>query len=138
MKDEELKKEIQQKFMEMQMTHQQLQQLQQQAQMIEQQIGEVELVQQSLDELSRVKKGTEALVPISSGIFVTTQVQETDKVKVNVGGGTVLEKNIPDTKQMLANQVTEMRKAQKEITKNVEQLQAQAEKIEKELSKLSE
>jgi len=133
----EAKQELQQKFMEMQMLHQQMGQMQQQIQAIEQQVGEVEMVQQSLEDLSNTEKGTEALVPVSSGIFVKTKLEDTSTVQVNVGGGTVVEKNIPDTKKMLSTQISEMRKVQQEITKNLEEMQKKAADVEAEIDKLS-
>ena len=135
---EDKKKELQQKFIALQVLHQQMQQIQQQVQAIEQQVAEVEQVQQSLEELSQVKTGTEALVPMSSGIFVKTKLEDTSKVQMNVGGGTVVDKSIPDAKKMLADQVIEMRSVQKEITKNLEELQKQAVKVEAELSEITE
>ncbi len=135
-KKEEQQKRLQQKYFELQMLDQQMKQVQKQVEAIERQVGEIEEVQQSLDELGKSKQGAEMWVPISSGIFLKARLDDNEKLAVNVGGSTVVRKDIPATKVMLAVQATEMRKFQTELVGQFEKMAEQAAGMQQELQEL--
>jgi len=129
-------KEIKKKYMELQMMQHQMQQIQQQVQALEAQATEMEAVQQTLGEFSRSKAGSDSFVTLTPGLFVKATVEETDVVYLNVGGGVVVQKKVPDAMNVIAAQGTEMRKLEKELTEQMNKLVQHAEKIQKELRKL--
>lgn len=128
MSEEKKQREVQQKVMELQMLQQQAQQVQRQAQMLDQQAGEMDLVQQALDDFTQAKVGSDMFVTLTPGVFAKAKLQGTDTVILNVGGGAMVEKSIPDAKQVIAAQGVELRKLQQEL---MEQLQKIAERAEK-------
>ncbi len=130
---EEKQAQLQQKYMEMQMLDQQMKQMQKQAEAIEKQAAELEEVQQSLDDLANSKQGADMFVPISSGIFLKAKLDDNAKLAVNVGSGTVVSKDIPSTKAMLEEQANEMRKFQKEINTQFDQMAGRMSELQKEL-----
>lgn len=134
-KEEEAKK-LQQKYLEMQMIDQQAKHIQKQLQLIEQQVGEAEEVQQNLDALAKSTAGSPMLVPISSGIFVKATLADTKDLSVNVGAGTVVKKSVPETKELLAKQIIDMRKAQEELAAQFEKLARRGAEVEQELRAL--
>src|SRR3989338_2449099 len=92
MKDKQ--KEMQEKYIELQLLDQQIKQMQKQIQLVEQQVMELSSVKQSLDEIKNIEKGTEVLAPLSSGIFAKAEIKDIDKLLVNVGADVVIEKDL--------------------------------------------
>lgn len=58
-----------------------------------------------LDKVTPEAKGKEILVPLSSSIYVTGQMGDTDSVLVDIGTGYFAEKNIEDAKTYFQNRV---------------------------------
>ncbi len=134
-KDEQHKK-LQQKYLELQLVDQQMRQVQKQVEAIEHQAAEIDEVRQSLDELSASKVGSEMWVPVSSGIFLKARLDDNKKLAVNVGGSTVVAKDIPSTKAMLAEQAADMRKFQAELAVQFEKMAERAAELQRELQDL--
>jgi prefoldin alpha subunit len=133
---EESQQRVQQKYMELQMLDQQMKQVQKQVEAIERQAVELEDVQLSLDELAKSKKGSDMFVPITNGIFLKAKLEETETLAVNVGGGTVVKKDIASTKAMLAQQAVEMRKFQADMVEQFEKMAERAASLQTELQEL--
>lgn len=130
------KAEVQKKVMELQMLQHQAREVQRQAQMLEQQAGEMELVQQAIDDLSRAKAGSESFVTLTPGVFVKARIENTESVLLNVGGGAVVEKAVPDAKELIARQTQELRKMQDEMVVQLQKIMQHAEKSQEELRAL--
>jgi len=103
---------------------------------LEQQAGEMDIVQLALDDFAMSKAGSPAVVTLTPGLFVKAKLDETDKVLLNVGGGAVVEKTIPEAKKVIATQSTELRKLQEELAEQLQKLASTAEKAQDELRKL--
>jgi len=134
--DEAQQQKLQQKYLELQMIDQQMKQIQKQVEAVERQAGEIDEVQQSLDELGSSKPGSEMWVPISNGIFLKAKLEDNKKLGVNVGSNTVVAKDIPSTKSMLADQAVEMRKFQAELVEQFEKMAERAAELQAELQDL--
>lgn len=132
------KKQIQEKYMQMQLIEQQMQQVQKQLKLLESQIQELNLTGQALDDLRTTKTGKEILVPMASGIFVKAELKDNKELAINVGADTVVKKNTEETKKLITNQLEEVTKMQQDLTANLEKLAGSAQMLEKELSKLIE
>ena len=132
----EHQKQMQQKYMELQMLDQQMKNVQKQVEAIEQKASEVEETQQSLDALGAAKKGTDMWVPIANGIFLKAQLAENSKLGVNVGSNIVATKDIPSTKAMLAEQAKDMRTFQADLIAEFEKMAGQAAALQNELQQI--
>lgn len=135
-KKEEQQQKMQQKYMELQMLDQQMKQVQKQVEAIERQAMELDDVQQSLDELGSSKQGADMFVPLTNGIFLKARLEDNKKLAVNVGSNTVVSKDIPSTKAMLAEQAMEMRKFQSELVEQFEHMSSRAVALQSELQKI--
>jgi prefoldin alpha subunit len=133
---QEVPKEVKQKYMELQLLQHQLQQVQQQVQALEAQAGEMDVVQQALDDFSISKAGSSSYATLTPGLFVKVKLEETDNVLLNVGGGAVVQKSVPDAKKIIAAQGVELRKLQQELTEQMQKIAERAEKTQEELRKL--
>ncbi|MBI5065553.1 prefoldin subunit alpha [Candidatus Woesearchaeota archaeon] len=112
----------QQAYMELQMLDGQIRQLQQQIQILRQQGEEVGAVKNNLTETSKAKKGNTILVPLANGIFAKAKIEDVENLLVNVGAGTVVTKNLEDTKSMLDDQLREGRRVEAKLIREQEQL----------------
>jgi len=122
--------------MELQMIDQQIRQNQQQAQLIEEKIIELHSTIESLDDVKNAKKGSDILIPVSSGIFAKAQLTEDRSLIINVGADIAVEKDVDGTKSLLEEQVNNMREIQNQIVSQTEQLGLKAYTIEKKLQTL--
>ena len=127
---------VKEKYMELQMLQHQMQQVQQQVRALDAQAGEMDLVQQVLEDFSHTKAGSDAFVTLTPGLFVKAKVEKTDSVLLNVGGGAVVEKNIPDAKKIIVQQAVELRGLQEELSGQMRKLAGKAESVQEELRKL--
>jgi prefoldin alpha subunit len=134
----EKEKELHAKYMEMQMVNGQMQQLHQQSEMIEQQCVELERAQQSLDDLSKAKAGSESFVTLAPGIFSKAKVESAETVLVNVGASVFVEKKVIKTRDDVAAQVSELRAIQREFAIQMEKLTEKAISAETSLKGLVE
>lgn len=133
-----MNEEVQKKYMELQMLQMQLQQVQKQMQALEQQAEEMDTVTEALDDLNGSDSGSEMFVTVTPGVFVKAKLEETQKVLLNVGGGAIVEKPIPDAKKLVGDQGDELRKMHSELAEQVQKMVARAEKVQEELRKLVE
>lgn len=138
MKSDEKKKQLQEKYLELQILDSQIKQVEKQLQLLEAQVAEISAINAALDELSLVQPGSELLVPVSSGIFVRAELKDNKEVMVNVGGNTVVVKDIPSTKSMLAKQISDIRGVQDELARQHAALAETAEKLTVEINNLAE
>jgi prefoldin alpha subunit len=103
--------EMKEKYMQLQMFQKQIEQISQQAEMLNQQLNELNISQEALNQLKDTKKDTEVLATIAPGIFIKTTLQDNEKLIINVGADTTVEKTIPQVIEMLNSQKTELEKA---------------------------
>ena len=135
-KQAEQQQRMQQTYMELQMLDQQMKQVQKQVEAIERQAAELDEVQQALDALGTSKQGSDMWVPITSGIFLKAKLEDNKSLAVNVGSGTVVKKDIPSTKAMLAAQATDMRNFQTELVEQFEKMAERAAALQGELQEI--
>lgn len=131
-------KEMQKRYLELQLIDHQIKQLQKQIEMIESQLVELESVSQSLGELGNVDVGTEMFVPISGGVFVKAELKDNKELIVNVGAGTAVKKTIPETLKMITDQANEIVRAREELLLQLQSIVSKARKIQEELEKMQE
>jgi prefoldin alpha subunit len=134
--EEEQKKLLQQKYLELQLIDQQAKQLQKQLQSLDEQLLELLSLQQSLDELKEMKIGTQILVPVGNGIFTKADLKDNKELIVNVGANTTVKKSIADTKNMLKNQEEEINNLKEKLTKELEKVVLTAQDLETNLNNL--
>ena len=125
--------EMKERYMEYKQLDEQIKYVQKQVQMIENQLEEFSNVIYNLDEFNAVKKETEILVPLSSGIFAKGKIQDTSEFLVNVGSNVIVQKDLQSTKKLIQTQISEMRNVQERMIAELQELVNRASKIEKEL-----
>ena len=132
-------KEQQRKLVELQLLDQATKQIEQNLVNIESQINELKKLTESLDDIKKVKEGTEIFVPIGAGVFTKAQLKENKDILVNVGSGVVVKKSFDEAKEIVESQTKELEELfsqnQSEFNRivlEIESLQKEFQSIEKE------
>ena len=133
---EQNEQKAQEMYMEYQMLDQHIKKMQSQIETITNQLMEATSTRHSLDELEKMKIGKEIFVPISSGIFVKGTINNTKDLLVNVGAGTVVQKDLSSAKILIQTQLDEMKKVHEKMASEIEKMAKRAAEIEQELQKI--
>src|SRR3989338_6814386 len=131
-----VKKEVQEKYVEFQMLQAQMQAVHKQMEALAEQAHEMDIVESAIDEFSRSKKGNDMFVTLTPGLFVKAKLEENESVVLNVGGGAMVQKSIPQAKEIVANQCGELRKLEAEMAGQLKKLELRTLELQKELQAL--
>lgn len=134
MAKEEIQKEMQQKYMEMNYMKQHLEQYNKQLEMLDNQLAEIDLIMEGLKTISQTKPESELLVPISNGIFVKAKLIENDSFIVNVGSNITVEKDMEGTEDLLKKQKSEIEGGKIQVGNIIETITEQMKQIENEIT----
>jgi len=124
MESEEKQRELVFKF---QMFEQQMQNIQQQLQAVEQAIVDMGRLNLGLDEL-KGGVGKEIVAPIGKGIFAKANLSS-EELLVDIGEGNIIQKTIPQTKELIQEQIKKLEHAREELNKAMEEINGELEKI---------
>ncbi len=127
--------EIQQKFMQFQQLQQHIEQITEHIQKLNQQNMEIQESITALQEYSKVEDGREVLAPIANGIFVKAKAEGGEKLLVNVGANTVVEKTVEQVVGLLEEQQKKALTKIGEAENLVEGFQKQTMEIYEEIQK---
>lgn len=128
-----MEKELQKKYMQLQMLEQQSRQVEQHIEQIEVQAVELTQVRENLEEIRGVKEGTSMLVPMVGGVFLRANVASTDGVLVNVGSGIVVKKSLDAAIGMIDAQIIEASEVREQMAGKFQQITATAARLQQEL-----
>jgi prefoldin alpha subunit len=100
--------QIQQKYMQFQMIQQQLEEVNQHLGMLNEQSSELDISIEAVKQIAKTKLDNEFLAPVANGIFIKGVLKENQKLVVNVGMNTTVEKTIPEVVELLEEQKKEI------------------------------
>ena len=109
------------------MFEQQMRQMQQQLQMIEQAIMDMQIIDSGLDDIIG-GKDKEILAQIGKGIFVKTKLLS-EELTVDIGERNFVKKSVPETKEMIKEQIKKLEDVKKELENNQEQMAKEFEMV---------
>jgi prefoldin alpha subunit len=133
-----MKDDMQKKYVEFQMIQQQMQQLQQQIEKFDKQLMELNGVITALEEFKTMKKGSDMLVPLASGIFASGELKDAEHVRVNVGANVSVKKSIPDTISLVKQQIDEIEKYKVQMIENLTQMNQHIHVLQQDLMSAAE
>ncbi len=107
-------------IMRLSMFEQQIQQLQQQIGAVERGIIELGSLNLGLDELAGGKE-KEIFAPIGKGIFARAKLIS-EELNIDVGGGNIVKKSIPETKKLIGEQIEKLSDVKKDLENNLEKI----------------
>lgn len=126
-------KEMQQKYLQFQQLQQQMQQIVEHLELLHQQNTELDISKKALEELSLTKVDNEILAPIANGIFVQAALKNNQKLILNVGSNTTVERTVPETVELLEKQQQEVIRQILDAEHLLQKLNEQALKIYREV-----
>lgn len=129
--------EIQQKYQQFQLFQQQIEQVSQHLEMLNHQEAELSSSINAVKELEKTPPGQEILTPIATGVFVRTELMDSQKMVVGVGADTAVEKKASDVARYLEDQMNNLKGNIIEANMVLQELSNQAMAIYKELEKHS-
>lgn len=129
--------EMQQKYTQFQMLQQQIEQISNHTEKLNQQGAEIETSIEALAEFTKTPLDTELFSPIANGIFIKAEIKDNQKLLVNVGADTVVEKSVPDTIELLQGHQKELSTKIIEAEALLQQFHQQAMQIYQEIEKES-
>jgi prefoldin alpha subunit len=98
---------------------------------------EFNTLKESLDDLKNSKKDTKMFSPLGSGVFIKSEIKDTENVLVNIGSNVAIERPIPESKKLVENQIKELSTFLKTMESDLEEKMKQANKLNSELAELS-
>lgn len=133
----EQEEKVQKLYIEFQMLNQQIQQLEKQNEALNNNLMELMMTSQSLDDLKDIKEKTEILVPVSAGIHAKAEIKDVKSFVVNVGANIALVKDLNSTKEIIKNQIVEIRELQESLAEQLQERIAKASSMEQEISQIA-
>lgn len=109
----------QETMFKLQMFDQHIQQIQKQLEAIERGIFEMNELNMGLDDLVN-SEGKEIFAPIGRGIFARAKLLS-EELHVDIGEGNIVKKTIPETKEIISNQIKKLEDAKKELERAFEE-----------------
>jgi len=117
--------EMQQKIMnKLSSYEQQLNQLRQQFRAVDEGMVELSSLDHGLDEVED-SEGKDILAPVGRGIFVNAKLTSKDLI-VDVGDKILVRKSIPETKEIIKNQLERLGDLKKELEEKMDEVQEEA------------
>ena len=99
-------------------------------------INEVNLAHATLEGLTKLQDGDDALVPVGAGSYVRMKIADSKKLVMGIGAGTALEKDVASSIEELKGRVLELDKARNSIQQQLDQTLARYEQDREALDQL--
>jgi prefoldin alpha subunit len=131
-------KEVQKKYIMLQLMKQQLNALAEQKNLINEKIAELAVSIDALKKLENVKEGQNIMATLGSNVFISADIHDTEKVLVNIGNGILARKSREDAIIFLQGNMEEIGNIDKELTSEINKYVAEIQKLEPELQKMVE
>lgn len=102
------------------MYERQINELQKQIESVERGILDLNSLNYGLDELVG-STGKEIFAPLGKGIFVNAKLMS-EELNVDIGNGNFVKKSIPETKELIGEQIKKLKQVKEELENNLEEL----------------
>ncbi len=131
----ENQEELQQKFVLYQMLNQRLEEIKSHLDQVQQRMIELETTNQAVEDMSSIKKESEVLIPLGSGLYTYGKSSSVEKILVDIGAGVMVKKDVNDAKKKIEDNKKEVEHAlesmQKEATAIVNKMNELGEELQK-------
>lgn len=130
-------KELNEKYLELQVLEQQLKQVNQQLLNLDNQVLELQRIEENLGDLTKTKKNTELLVALGGGVFSKAELKDNKTVLMNVGANVVIEKDIPSSKEIISKQIDQIKDVAKQMEQEFQVLAMKNQVLQQDLQQLT-
>jgi len=133
----EEEEKLQKLYLKFQMLSQHIKQLEEKSTALNNQLMELTVTSQSLEDMKKVKQGTEILVPLSSGIYAKAELKDNQNFIVNVGSNVTTLKDVDSTKKLIQDQIDEINNIQEQLVEELQQNTSKAAILEQEINNIA-
>lgn len=99
-------------------------------------INEVNLAHATLEGLTKLQDGDDALVPVGAGSYVRMKISDSKKIVMGIGAGTAMEKDVASSVDELKSRILELDKASSSIQQQLDQVLARYDQDREALNRL--
>lgn len=99
-------------------------------------INEVNLAHATLEGLTKLQDGDDALVPVGAGSYVRMKIADSKKLVMGIGAGTAMEKDVASSVDELKSRILELDKAGSSIQQQLDQVLARYDQDREALNRL--
>ena len=131
-KDEELNRYM----VQIEQYKEQMSQLEMQFQYLHAALADYNKAKMTLENLSNVDTGSEVLLPIGGGAFISATAKNTSKVLMDIGGDLVTEKTPEDVIKKIDERLENLEKTQVKMNEMMQNLQNEAAEVSAKAQKL--
>ena len=132
------KEQLKQKYLEFQILSQEIQKIQEQRNLFFAQLEQLKTLLEGLYSLELSKKGTSFLAPLGPGVFALTTLDANDTILMNVGSNVVVSKTIPESLEIVREQIKELETYSLKTEEQLEVALKYASSIQEELDDLTQ
>lgn len=132
---EEIEEDMQRRSMHLQILQANMQVIHERQHALSLRLQEFEETKQTIADMKSVKSGSEILMPIGSGNFVSGKVSSTEKILVGVGGGIAIKKSPEDALKFLDERSAEAKAAMQELGNQFAQMESELRMLQAEARK---
>ncbi len=122
-----------QAYVDLELTNQKLKELDAQLEQIELKLEQSILAKNMLSALQKAKSGDELLIPIGSGVFITTKADNVQEVKQAIGAGVVVSKTIEESLSTVDKQQKQLLTQQQQFSSLYEETVSKAMQLQSQI-----
>lgn len=117
-----LRSRLQEKFIQMEYLKGQAEQVQQQAMMLANSIGELQAAKAAIKSIKDVGEGSEIMVPLGAGAYITAILKKNDEVLMNLGADVLADKRVEDALVMVESQIAKLEEAHERMAAGLSEI----------------
>lgn len=130
-------RDLEQKYLELQVIIQQINQVQQQLSNIQDHVLELNNLKDSVSSLNEIKNDNESFVPVGFNIFTKAKLQNVDELLVNVGSNVFVTKSIDETNSLVNSQISQIELIIRELGDKLRELEQTGELVQNQIIEMS-
>ena len=135
---ETFEKELQRKYLQLQLYKHQLNTLVEQKNSIESRVEELRMTIHALEGLEKIKKGDEMWSSVGSNAFVMSDIKDTDNVLINIGAGVVIKNTRKRSAEILQSRLNEMEEVNMSLMAEIIKYSEEVSRLEPEVQRLAQ
>ena len=132
-----MEEKLQKLYVEFQMLSQHIKQLEEKTTALNNQLMDLAVTNQSLEDMKKLKQGTEILVPLSNGIYTKAEIKDSKNVIVNVGSNVTTVKDIDSTKKLIEAQIEDVKNLHERLVNELQNNTSKAAILEEQINNIA-
>ncbi len=131
-------KELEKKYIQLQMLKQQLSAFVEEKNLLNEKVSELVVTIDALNKLGNIKQGDEMWSSLGSSAFVRSDIKDIEKVLIGIGAGIVVKEEKGKAAEILHGRLSELSKLDSEMMAEINKLGSMIAELEPEVQKLAE